>query len=131
MLKKLKGLFAFAIYGFLIIYMFYYIDSSEKNSPAIFLYVFFFLGGSGIINFFSGRLIQKLGNMKTFFGRFLYTVATCLITFLACYLFSNHFGYTWNIGEALHSDTYIIVILSTLGFFIGEIYQYKKDHLSK
>lgn len=126
MLKKLKGPFAFIIYQFLVIYMLYYIDSSE-NSPIIFLYAFYFLGGCGIINFFSGRLIQKLGNTKTSWGRFLYTVASCLITFLACYLFENHFGYTWNIGETLRSDTYIIVTLSTLGFFIGEIYQYKKE----
>lgn len=130
MLKKLKGPFAFIIYQFLVIYMLYYIDSSE-NSPIIFLYAFYFLGGCGIINFFSGRLIQKLGNIKTSWGRFLYTVASCLITFLACYLFENHFGYTWNIGEALRSDMYIIVTLSTLGFFIGEIYQYKKEHFNK
>lgn len=130
MLKKLKGIFAFIICQFLIIYILYYIDSSE-NSPIIFLYVFYFLGGCGIINFFSGRLIQKLCNTKTSLGRFLYTIATCLITFLACFLFYNHFGHTWNIGEALRSGTYIIVILSTLGFFIGEIYQYKKEHLSK
>lgn len=126
MAEKLKGSLAFIICQFLVIYMLYYIDRSE-NSPIIFLYVFYFLGGCGIINFFSGRLTQKLGNTKTFWGRFLYAIATCFITFLACYLFSNHFGYTWNIGEALRSDTYIIVSLSALGFFLDELYQYKKE----
>lgn len=90
MAEKLKGSLAFIICQFLVIYMLYYIDRSE-NSPIIFLYVFYFLGGCGIINFFSGRLTQKLGNTKTFWGRFLYAIATCFITFFSMLPFFKSF----------------------------------------
>ena len=58
MAEKLKGSLAFIICQFLVIYMLYYIDRSE-NSPIIFLYVFYFLGGCGIINLPKNWVIRK------------------------------------------------------------------------
>lgn len=126
MRKNLKKLFTFIVYAFFIIGIHYYVEVGSIL-PAMTLYFIYVLGGCSIINFFVGRIFQKLNGIKTFLGRIFYALLVCFVVFFACYLLYNHFGHTWHLSTAFRSDTYIIVSLSTLGFFLGELYQYKKE----
>lgn len=130
MQKSLKKLFIFSVYAFFIIGIHYYVEVGNIL-PTMTFYFIYVLGGCSIINFFAGRIIQKLNGIKTFLGRIFYALLACCIVFFACYLLYNHFGHTWHLSTAFRPDTYTIVPLSTLGFLIGEIYQYKKEHLNK
>lgn len=126
MRKNLKKLFTFIVYAFFIIGIHYYVEVGSIL-PAMTLYFIYVLGGCSIINFFAGRIFQKLNGIKTFLGRIFYALLVCFVVFFACYLLYNHFGHTWHLSTAFRSDTYIIVSLSTLGLFLGEIYQYKRE----
>lgn len=126
MRKNLTKLFTFIVYAFFIIGLHYYVEVGSIL-PAMTLYFIYVLGGCSIMNFFAGRIFQKLNGIKTFLGRIFYALLACFVVFFACYLLYNHFGHTWHLSTAFRPDTYIIVSLSTLGFFLGELYQYKKE----
>ena len=122
MKKTAKGIVPIIIYELLIILMMYGADNNLDMYFLLYVPYQYFL--CSIYAFFVGRTIQKMSTVKTFTGRMMFAVLIVLLT-----LYNN---YLWFCPDyVLRDDTYINVILSFIGFLIGEIYQYNKQQKEK
>ncbi|QBE96950.1 hypothetical protein PMF13cell1_02497 [Blautia producta] len=122
MKKTAKGIVPIIIYELLIILMMYGADNNLDMYFLLYVPYQYFL--CSIYAFFVGRAVQKMSTVKTFTGRMMFAVLIVLLT-----LYNN---YLWFCPDyVLRDDTYINVILSFIGFLIGEIYQYNKQQKEK
>ena len=122
MKKTAKGIVKIIIYELLIILIMYGADNNLDMYFLLYVPYQYFL--CSIYAFFVGRAVQKMSIVKTFTGRMMFAVLIVLLT-----LYNN---YLWFCPDyVLRDDTYINVILSFIGFLIGEIYQYNKQQKEK
>ncbi|WP_343083293.1 hypothetical protein [Blautia producta] len=122
MKKTAKGIVPIIIYELLIILIMYGADNNLDMYFLLYVPYQYFL--CSIYAFFVGRAVQKMSIVKTFTGRMMFAVLIVLLT-----LYNN---YLWFCPDyVLRDDTYINVILSFIGFLIGEIYQYNKQQKEK
>lgn len=122
MKKTAKGIVPIIIYELLIILIMYGADNNLDMYFLLYVPYQYFL--CSIYAFFVGRAVQKMSTVKTFTGRMMFAVLIVLLT-----LYNN---YLWFCPDyVLRDDTYINVILSFIGFLIGEIYQYNKQQKEK
>lgn len=122
MKKIAKSTIPIILYELLIILIMY---GANNNLDMYFLlYVPYQYFLCSIYAFFVGRVVQKLSTVTTFTGRMMFAVIIVLLT-----LYNN---YLWFYpGYVLRDDTYINIILSSIGFLIGEIHQYNKQKAKK
>lgn len=127
MSEKRKGLFATAGYGLIIILIHFFIETNDIF--LLFAYAPYLLGGCAVLAFFEGRLVQKMGNTKSVFGRICYTIIVGAALFIGCcILYSN---IRWDLksflANALGVDARTLFMLTLPGFFIGQVYQFRKS----
>lgn len=127
MTEKRRGLFATIGYGFIIVLIHFFLETNDVFF--IFIYVPYVLGGCALLAFFSGRLVQKIGNTKSISGKICYTlIVGCALFAGCCILYSNpyYFDGKYFLANVLGVDARTLFMLTLPGFLIGQCYQSRK-----
>ena len=127
MTEKRRGLLATIGYGIIIIMLHYFLETNTIFF--IFVYVPYVLGGEAVLAFFSGRLVQKMGNTKSIFGRICYTIIIGIALWVGCgILYSNPYRFEVKnfLASALNVSAHTLFMLTLPGFLIGQCYQFRK-----